>query len=87
MLSIHLPDGPKRSVDLDEVEPFGFHRSIVDFFERGHPMEVTSVQSRDVVAVMEAAEESARRNALPVVPRLVGRSSSSASPSMSSSTQ
>ncbi len=87
VLSVHSPDGTKRLVELDEVESFGFHRSIVDFFERGQRMEVTSVHSRDVVAVMEAAEESARRNALPVVPRLVGRSSTPATSSMSSSKQ
>lgn len=73
ILSIHTPDGVRQEVGLDAVEPFAFHRSLVEFFDRGVPMEVTAVQSRDVVAVMEAAEDSARRNALPVVPRLIGR--------------
>jgi predicted dehydrogenase len=84
MLSVHLPDGSKRTIDLDEVAPFGFHKSIVDYFEEGQRMEVTAVQSRDVVAVMQAAEESAQRNALPVVPRLIGRPSSSVASANSS---
>lgn len=74
MLTVYSADGVRRSVELDEVEPFGFHRSIVDYLENGHPMEVNAVQSRDVVAVMEAAELSARQNARPVEPRLIGRS-------------
>ena len=34
-------------------------------------MPITAQQSRDVVALMEAAEASARANALPVTPRLL----------------
>jgi hypothetical protein len=33
-------------------------------------MEVNAIQSRNVVAIMQAAEESAIKNAMPVVPRL-----------------
>jgi hypothetical protein len=42
----------------------------VEYLNNGTPMEVNSVQSRNVVAIMQAAEESARHNALPVVPQL-----------------
>jgi scyllo-inositol 2-dehydrogenase (NADP+) len=73
ILTVFAADGSRRQVDLDAIEPYAFHRSIVEYLEHGRPMEVTSVQSRDVVAVMEAAEESARNNALPVVPNLIGR--------------
>ncbi|CAB4573636.1 unannotated protein [freshwater metagenome] len=34
-------------------------------------MSVTAEQSRDVVAIMQAAEESALVNGLPVVPKLL----------------
>ena len=37
----------------------------------GTPMTVTAEQSRDVVALMEAAEESARANGMPVTPSLL----------------
>jgi hypothetical protein len=33
-------------------------------------MSVVAMQSRNVVAIMQAAEESARNNAMPVVPKL-----------------
>lgn len=71
ILSIHRPGRPTEVVDLDHVEPFTFHRSIVDYFAHGVPMPVTATQSRDVVAIMEAAEVSARDNGRPVVPHLV----------------
>ena len=76
VLTVFAAAGARQTVALDAIEPFAFHRSIVDHFEGAMPMEVRAVQSRDVVAVMEAAEESARRNALPVVPVLIGRSTS-----------
>ncbi len=84
MLSVYSADGVRRSVELDEVEPFGFHRSIVDYLVNGRPMEVNAVQSRDVVAVMEAAEQSARQNARPVEPRLIGRPSNRSTSSIRS---
>lgn len=71
ILSIHRPGRSPEVVTLDDVEPFTFHRSIVEYFKYGVPMPVTATQSRDVVAVMEAAEASARCNGAPVVPRLV----------------
>jgi hypothetical protein len=33
-------------------------------------MSVTALQSRNVVAIMQAAEESAKSNALPILPKL-----------------
>lgn len=71
VLSIHRPGRDPEVVDLDDVEPYTFHRSIVEFFKHGVPMPVTATQSRDVVAIMEAAEASARANGNPVVPRLI----------------
>lgn len=79
MISLYTVDGSRRVIDLDAVEPYGFHRSIVEYLKDSQPMEVTAVQSRDVVAVMEAAEESARNNAMPVIPALIGRSTKSLS--------
>ena len=68
ILTLHTPDGARSVVALDAVTPFAFHHSIVDHLVRKTPMSVQALQSRNVVAIMEAAEQSALRNALPVVP-------------------
>ena len=71
ILTLHSNDGSRSTVALDRVEPFSFHRSIVDYLRDKTPMSVQALQSRNVVAIMEAAEKSALANALPVVPNIV----------------
>ena len=71
ILTLHHEDGTSEVVPLVDVEPFAFHRSVAAYLRDGTPMAVTATQSRDVVALMEAAEESARANGIPVVPRLL----------------
>lgn len=68
ILTLHSHDGAQSVVALDEVTPFSFHRSIVDYLQNKTPMAVQALQSRNVVAIMEAAERSALTNALPVIP-------------------
>jgi len=70
LLTVYHEDGTVREVAAAEPDTLAFHRSIVEYLNNGTPMEVNAVQSRNVVAIMQAAEESARRNALPVVPQL-----------------
>lgn len=70
ILTVHLHDGTRRTVPLQSVEPFRFHASLAALLTSGEPMEVSALQSRNVVAVMEAAERSARDGARPVVPNL-----------------
>ena len=70
LLTVHHEDGTVREVAVVAPDTLAFHRSIVEYLNNGTPMEVNAVQSRNVVAIMQAAEESARRNALPVVPQL-----------------
>jgi hypothetical protein len=53
------PDGKKQAVDNIKPTPFSFHQSLVSYLLNKTPMSVTAQQSRDVVAVMQAAEESA----------------------------
>lgn len=72
ILTLHRPDGSVQRLDLEEVAPFSFHRSVAEFLMTGTAPEVTAVESRNVVALMEAAEASARSNGRPVVPSLVG---------------
>lgn len=70
LLTVHLHDGTRRSVSLDNVEPFRFHASLEQLLTTGKAMDVSALQSRNVVAVMEAAERSARDGARPVVPQI-----------------
>ena len=71
ILTLHREDGSTQALELDAVEPHSFHRSVAAHLLEGAPMPITARQSRDVVALMEAAEESARANGIPVTPRLL----------------
>ena len=71
ILTLHRPDGSTQILPQVEVPPFAFHRSVVACLTQGTPMDVSAAQSRDVVALMEAAEESARDNGRPVTPSLL----------------
>jgi len=70
ILTVHHADGTSRVAPLQPTEPLEFHRSIVEYLNNGTPMEVNALQSRNVVAIMQAAERSAMQNALPVSPVL-----------------
>ncbi|MDP1876423.1 MAG: Gfo/Idh/MocA family oxidoreductase [Actinomycetota bacterium] len=65
------PDGSRVEVPLDKVPAHEFHRELADHLATGAPMQVSARQSRDVVAVMQAAEESAGDLGRPVTPRLL----------------
>lgn len=62
--------GASQQIPLDDVTPFTFHAELAEFLANGSAMQVSPIQSRNVVAVMEAAEESARNLGRPVVPQL-----------------
>jgi predicted dehydrogenase len=66
ILTLHSSDGSVSTIDLDVVQPYAFHASLVDFLHNQVPMSVQALQSRNVVAIMEAAERSAVSNATPV---------------------
>jgi predicted dehydrogenase len=70
ILTLHSSDGSVSIIDLDVVQPYAFHASLVDFLHNQVPMSVQALQSRNVVAIMEAAERSAVSNATPVSPSL-----------------
>lgn len=70
-ISIHRADGKVESIPLQSLKSYAFHESLVVRINEGTPMSVTSTQSRDVVAIMQAAEESALKNGLPVDPNLL----------------
>jgi len=71
LVTVYAPDGSSRSVTLDEVPAYTFHRELAAHLASGTPMQVSAQQSRDVVAVMEAAEESAKDLGRQVVPELL----------------
>ena len=70
IVTVHHVDGTSRTAPLLPLEPHEFHRSIVEHLNNGVAMEVNALQSRNVVAIMQAAEQSALQNALPVTPVL-----------------
>lgn len=63
--------GDAREVDLDSVTRHLFHSELADSILRGVPMQVSAQQSRNVVAIMQAAEESALNDGRPVTPALI----------------
>ena len=71
ILTIHRPEATGEVVALDVVPAYSFHSSVVEFLANGTPMAVEARQSRDVVALMQAAETSALDNGMPVVPQLL----------------
>ncbi len=71
ILTVHHKDGTSRIAPPQSREPHEFHRSIVEFLNNGTRMEVNALQSRNVVAIMQAAEQSALDNAMPVTPVLL----------------
>jgi predicted dehydrogenase len=71
ILTIHRADGSSQVIPNDSVTPYSFHKSVVAYINNKTPMNVTTRQSRDVVAIMQAAEESALANGHPVKPVLL----------------
>ena len=71
ILTLNNSAGISRVVPHLVAEPFAFHASLVDYLTNATPMSVTATQSRDVVAIMQAAEESALVNGIPVAPVLI----------------
>ena len=71
ILTIHRADGLIEVIPNATVVPHSFHQSVVAYINNKVPMDVKTHQSRDVVAIMQAAEESALANGHPVKPVLL----------------
>jgi predicted dehydrogenase len=71
ILTVHRSDGSSEVIANIPVTPHSFHKSVVEFLNNKTLMSVTSSQSRDVVAIMQAAEESAKSNGRSVTPLLL----------------
>jgi predicted dehydrogenase len=71
IITLYAEDESSRIVDHVTAQPHAFHKSLAAHLHQGTPMSVNAQQSRDVVAIMQSAEESALRNGLPVTPVLL----------------
>ena len=69
-LFLYDTDGNATEIGLDEVTPYQFHSEFEALLARGVPMQVDSRSSRNVVAIMEAAERSALERGRPVSPNI-----------------
>ena len=71
ILTVYRPDGTHEVIPNSPVALHSFHQSVVAYLNHKTPMNVTTRQSRDVVAIMQAAEESALSNGRSVTPSLI----------------
>ena len=72
ILTVYRADGTHEVVQSSLADPSSFHQSVVAYLNHKTPMSVTTRQSRDVVAIMQAAEESAQSNGRSVTPIIKG---------------
>lgn len=71
ILTLHHIDGSQKIISNSEPTPFSFYQEVVAYLNYQTPMSITTAQSRDVVAIMQAAEESAQSNGRSVTPSLL----------------
>ena len=71
IITLNRADGSSEVTPFVSITPFSFHASLAKFLQDGTPMSVEAKQSRNVVAIMQAAEESALNNGMPVTPKLL----------------
>ena len=71
IISLHRGGGTSEIIPPILSTPHSFHDSVSKFLHNAIPMSVSATQSRDVVAIMQAAEESALINGSPVIPLLL----------------
>lgn len=57
-------------ISQGQVRGVGYHQQLADHLHFGLPMTISPKQSRDVIAIMQAAEESAKAGGTPVIPEL-----------------
>jgi scyllo-inositol 2-dehydrogenase (NADP+) len=73
IITLHSSDGSSKILPAVNAAPFAFHKSVANYLHAKVKMDVQAGQSRDVVAIMQAAELSALSNGLPVTPVLLHR--------------
>jgi scyllo-inositol 2-dehydrogenase (NADP+) len=73
IITLHRGDGSSEVIEHVASKPYSFYASLVAYLNDATPMSIVASQSRDVVAIMQAAEESALANGKPVSPVLLRR--------------
>ena len=73
IITLHRADGGSEVIEHVASKPYSFYASLVAYLNDATPMSIVASQSRDVVAIMQAAEESALANGKPVSPVLLRR--------------
>lgn len=71
IITLHRADGSSQVISHVSQKPYAFYASVVAKINDGVAMSVVAAQSRDVVAIMQASEESALTNGKPVSPVLL----------------
>jgi predicted dehydrogenase len=71
IITVYREDESSEVIKHVSQVPYEFYSSLVAYLNNGTPMSVVASQSRDVVAIMQAAEESALINGKPVTPVLL----------------
>ena len=71
IITLYRGDGSSEVISHVSQVPYSFYASLVAYLNSGTSMLVEAAQSRDVVAIMQAAEESALSNGKPVSPVLL----------------
>ena len=73
IITLTKSDGESVILPAVKAAPYAFHQSVADFLLSNTAMPITAEQSRDVVAIMQAAEASALINARPVTANLLSQ--------------
>ena len=73
IITLHRADGSSEVIKHVAIKPYSFYAPLVAYLNDATPMSIVASQSRDVVAIMQAAEESALANGKPVSPVLLRR--------------
>lgn len=71
IIKLYKEDGAPQLLPLEPVEEFSFHKSLDARLHTGAVMTVQAEQSRDVVAIVQAAEESALQRGTFIAPVLL----------------
>ena len=67
-VTLHSPEGDVTALAFRDTEPHPFHADLSLWLQYGFAPRVRGEQSRRVIAMLEAAEESARMGGIPVKP-------------------
>jgi len=73
IVTLFSADGSSKVLDPVSIAPHSFHKSVANYLINNVQMDVQAGQSRDVVAIMQAAELSALSNGKAVTPKLLHR--------------